>query len=68
MRKQIVNGYIVAIGEGISGEEISRDEYDNIMSVIKSAPKKEGYGYRLKEDLTWEEYQLPNEEETPYES
>lgn len=61
--RQVIDGYIVAIGEGEGQTPITQEEYDNIMSVIKSAPKKEGYGYRLKEDLTWEEYELPIEEE-----
>ena len=29
------------------------------MSVIRSCPNEESKGYRLKTDLTWEEYDLP---------
>lgn len=55
--KQIENDYIVAIGTGNGGTEIAEEEYNNILSIIKSAPSSEGKGYRLKTDLTWEEYE-----------
>lgn len=56
--KQIEDDYIVAIGTGFGGTEITEEEYDNIMSIIKSAPHEDGKGYRLKTDLTWEEYDV----------
>lgn len=49
-----------AIGTGSGGAEITEDEYNEILSVIRSRPTPpEGYGYRLKTDLTWEQYELP---------
>lgn len=57
--KQIQNNYIAAIGTGCGGEEISEQEYNEIMSVIRSCPNEDGKGYRLRTDLTWEEYDLP---------
>lgn len=56
--KQIENDYIVAIGTGFGGTEITEEEYDNILSIIKSTPSSDGKGYRLKTDLTWEEYNV----------
>lgn len=58
--KQIENGYIVAIGAGPGNEEITKEEHGEILSLIKSKPTAEaGYGYRLKEDLTWELVEVP---------
>lgn len=61
--KQIFNNYIIAIGTGYGGTEISEAEYNDIMAIIQSCPAAEGKGYRLKTDLTWEEYDLPPERE-----
>lgn len=60
--KVISNEYILAIGTGNGGEEITKAEYNEILSVIQSRPNN-GYGYRLKTDLTWERYELPIEED-----
>lgn len=61
--KVIEDGYITIIGENIVGEEISEEEYNTIMNVIENKPlTKEGFDYRLKEDLTWEEYEVIYEE------
>ena len=57
--KNISDNYILAIGTGYGNDEISEQEYNEIMSVIRSCPNEEGKGYRLKADLTWEEYDLP---------
>lgn len=57
--KQISDNYILAIGTGYGGKEISEQEYNEIMSVIRSCPNEDGKGYRLRTDLTWEEYALP---------
>lgn len=57
--KIIEDGYIVGIGENIGGEEITEEEYEEIMNVINNKQRQEGKGYKLKEDLTWEEYDLP---------
>ena len=57
--KQTDRMYILAVGVGVGGIEISADEYSEILSVIQNRPTAEGKGYRLKADLTWEEYDLP---------
>ena len=57
--KQTDRMYIFAVGVGAGGIEISADEYSEILSVIQNRPTAEGKGYRLKADLTWEEYDLP---------
>lgn len=54
------NGYLVAIGTGAGGIEITEEEYNALLTHIRSCPEApEGYGYRLKENLTWEIYKLP---------
>ena len=57
--KQTDDVYILAVGAGVGGMEISADEYSEILSIIQNRPSAEGKGYRLKADLTWEEYDLP---------
>lgn len=57
--KLVFDGYIIAIGEGNGGIEITESEYNTIMEVIRNRPSAEGKGYRLRTDLTWEEYDLP---------
>lgn len=62
--KIIEDGYVLSIGTGSGGSEITKEEYDNLLSVIRSAPIAEsGYQYRLKADLTWELVELPPEPE-----
>lgn len=69
-------GYILGIGKGVGSTPITKDEYDTIMSVIRSCPEApDGYYYRLREDLTWEltesPYVPPEEDEaevTDYEN
>ena len=53
------NDTIVAIGTGYGGTEITEAKYNEIMAIIQNRPTAEGKGYRLKADLTWEEYDLP---------
>ena len=57
--KQISGDYIISIGTGSGGIEITEAEYNEIMAIIQNCPIAEGKGYRLKADLTWEEYDLP---------
>lgn len=61
--KQTSNHYIIAIGTGAGGTEITETEYNAILAVIRNRPAAEGKGYRLKTDLTWETYDLPPEPE-----
>ena len=53
------SGILLAIGTGAGGTEITEAEYNEIMVIIQNHPTAEGKGYRLKADLTWEEYDLP---------
>ena len=57
--KQLSDNYILAIGTGPGGTEITETEYNSILSVIQSRPTSETQGYRLRADLTWEAYDLP---------
>ena len=61
--KQTSNNYIIGIGTGYGGTEISEAEYNDIMAIIHNCPAEKGKGYRLKTDLTWEAYDLPPEPE-----
>lgn len=56
-KKYVRNGYIIGLG---AGEEISREEYDHILTVIQSRPEApNGYSYALKENLEWKLTELP---------
>ena len=58
--------YLTALSTGTGMEEITQEEYDHILSVIRSAPTAEtGYQYKLKVDLTWERVEAPPEETDP---
>ena len=54
------NGYIVSVVSGVARGNITEEEYNVIRDTIQNRPAPpEGFGYRLREDLTWEEYELP---------
>ena len=56
--KDIQNGFIVAIGTGGGGVEITETEYESILVVIRNKPARtETTDYHLRQDLTWEEYE-----------
>ena len=58
--KIITDGYLVAVGSGSGGTEITEAEYAELLNIIRTKPvTSEGYDYRLKADLTWELYELP---------
>lgn len=62
MYKTITDGYIAYIGTS-GGTEITEEEYNAILTTIRNRPTPpEGKGLRLKADLTWEEYDLPEPE------
>ena len=64
--KQILNGYILCVGKNIGGEEITESEYNEILQVIGNKPQKtDTADYRLKEDLTWEEYEVEPPDQDP---
>ena len=51
------------------GVEISEAEYNHIKTIIDNRPKApNGCGYHLTDDLVWELYELPTEEETDEEA
>lgn len=59
--KVIKDGYVLVVGMGYGGIEITTDEYNGIIAAMQNRPAPpEGYDYRLREDLTWEEYELPH--------
>ena len=58
--KIIEDGYILLVGTGGGDCEISREEYETILSVIHDRPTAEpGYDYKLRTDLTWELCEVP---------
>jgi len=64
--KTVDNGYIISVGTGSGGTEITEQEYAEILATIRNKPTaRDGYDYRLKTDLTWEEYALPPIEPEP---
>jgi hypothetical protein len=53
MRKIIVDGYIVGVGD--KENEITTDEYNTILEIISNKPiAPTGYTYKLKDNLEWE--------------
>lgn len=45
-----------------SGGNCTEEEYFAVYNAFRNPPTPQvGYGYRLKTDLTWEEYELPIE-------
>lgn len=64
--KNIDGGYITTIGTGIGDVEITQEEYENILSIVRNRPTPEaGYNYKLCADLTWELVECPPEPEDP---
>lgn len=56
--KKVQSGYIIYVGTGLGGTEITESEYNEIMTAIRNKPQDtETVGYRLKTDLTWESYE-----------
>lgn len=64
--KNIQDNYIAALSTGSGNEKITQEEYEHILSLVRSCPKADtGYQYRLKTDLTWELVELPPEDTDP---
>lgn len=58
--KIVKDGYILVVGEGYGGTEITSEEYNAILEVILSKPEPPaGYDYRLTEGLEWEQFEIP---------
>lgn len=68
--KIIFDEYIIRIGTGLDGTEITESEYNEIMTAIQNRPQEtETISYRLKTDLTWELYEKePQPEPEPDDS
>lgn len=66
------DGYIFSVSSSnhSAGENtISEAEYLEIKNIIENMPTApEGYGYRLKENLEWELYELPESPDIPEEA
>ena len=61
--KNLVDSYVLAVGTGNGHTEITKEEYAQIVDVIKSRPTpSDGKDYRLTESLVWEEYDKPAKE------
>ena len=64
--KIVENGYIMSIGTGGGGTEITETEYNTILSVIQQKPPRtETTDYHLLPDLTWEQYERIDPEPEP---
>lgn len=64
--KNMEDGYITAVGIGPGGEEITAEEYADILAVTKAKPTPtEGKDHHLTEALEWEEYDKPVEDDDP---
>lgn len=64
--KTTENGYIYLIGVGNGGTEITEEEYGTILEAINNKPQAtDTKDYLLKEDLTWEEYEVEPVEDEP---
>ena len=62
--KNFEGEYIISISTGSGKEEISQEEYENILNLVRNRPEPEdGYDYKLKEDLTWELVEISSEKE-----
>ncbi|WP_455492809.1 hypothetical protein [Eubacterium sp.] len=63
--KYINDKYIIGVGIGSGGEEISEKEYNSILDTINNRPEApEGYSYRLTTALEWELCETPKIEPT----
>ena len=58
MFKSVENGYIT--GFGTAGDNCTEAEYLLLQEAMRNQPTPEaGYSVRLREDLVWETYELP---------
>lgn len=66
--KHIQDGFIIAIGTGGGGVEITETEYESILAAISNKPARtETTDYHLTESLEWVEYERiePPDESEP---
>ena len=63
--KYINDKYIIGVGIGTDGEEITEQEYNAILGKINNRPEApEGYSYRLTTAMEWELCEVPKIEPT----
>lgn len=63
--KYINENFIIGVGIGSGGEEITEKEYNSILDKINNRPEApEGYSYRLTTAMEWELYEVPKTEPT----
>ena len=63
--KYINDRYIIGVGTGSGGEEITEKEYNSILEKINNRPETpEGYSYRLTTAMKWELCEVPKIEPT----
>ena len=64
--KTLNDGYLVSVGTGTGGTEITESEYNNLLSIIHNRPTPStGFDYKLKADiLEWELVELPPIDDT----
>lgn len=63
--KYINDKYIIGVGIGSGGEEITEQEYSTILDKINNRPEApEGYSYRLTTAMEWELAEIPKIEPT----
>lgn len=63
--KYISDKYIIGVGTGAGGEEITEKEYNAILEKINNRPEApEGYSYRLTTAMEWELCEVPKTEPT----
>ena len=63
--KYINDKYIIGVGIGSGGEEITEQEYNALLDKINNRPEApEGYSYRLTTAMEWELCEVPKTEPT----
>ena len=63
--KYINDKFVIGVGIGAGGEEITEQEYNSILGKINNRPKApEGYSYRLTTAMEWELCEVPKTEPT----
>ena len=64
----ILDGYILGVYIGKTGKtEITKEQYELIQEALSRAPKlEEGYGCRLRTDLVWEIFEIPEDESAEF--
>ena len=59
--KYINDKYIIGVGTGSGGEEVTEQEYNAILDKINNRPEApEGYSYRITTAMEWKLCEVPN--------